>query len=152
MSSLLDLPAEAAAEPHMFFQSLNLLLPSLSWSCLLVAPGPLQPRSQLSELRPVSVMNPGLLKSDTSVHSMDRLIPKTHRSQSGRLRPPIFRGLRGYFARPFLASCYFPMGCFVSVPLSIDLHAHSSGSTGPHHRTVFQTTPRADSTTPEPSG
>lgn len=40
---LLDFPAEAAAELHTPFQPLSLLLPSLSWSCLLVAPDPFSP-------------------------------------------------------------------------------------------------------------
>lgn len=70
--------------------------------------------------------------------SMDRLIPRTHRSQiAWEVEPPMSRGLRSYLARPFLASCFFPMGWLVSVPLSKALHAQTSGSAGPHHHTII---------------
>eukprot|EP00072_Mus_musculus_P052342 XP_006531282.1 PREDICTED: malonyl-CoA decarboxylase, mitochondrial isoform X2 [Mus musculus] len=57
--SSLHMPAEAASEVSVPSQSLSLLLLSLSWSCLLVAPGHLQTRLKLSELGPVSIINLG---------------------------------------------------------------------------------------------
>lgn len=86
------------------------LLPSLPWSCQLVAPGHFQPRSQVSAL--ATVYHESRLL-DTSTHPMDRLVPKSHRSQTAcEEKDSEVQGSWELLAKPQIpwpstAPCYF---------------------------------------------